>query len=186
MPFEDDKKIDEIYERRCRLVEESVELHHTRLLYYAYALTKNWHDAENIMQRLWTYVLLRMEEHNIKRESVLFDKTKKLVLDHYRANQRRPFGHADEFEENLFFAKQSQEVCDDEEELRFKNSFFAEYLDCGLTEPQKDVLWLHARYGFTYAEISERVGVAVSTIGDWIVTGRKKIAEELNRVKGNA
>ncbi|MEO5958786.1 MAG: sigma factor-like helix-turn-helix DNA-binding protein, partial [Opitutaceae bacterium] len=49
-----------------------------------------------------------------------------------------------------------------------------------LTAPQKQVLWLHARYGFTYKEIETRLGIPASTIGDWIALGRERLGAALN------
>jgi len=180
MPIRNDTQQKTITDQRARLVSEAAKEHHVTLLHYVHGMTRQWQDAENIVQDLWRYVLLHFAEHNIKRRGVLFDKARKLVIDHYRAIQRKPAMGAEELDD-FHMAKQSQELYAEEEDSRLKEHFFSEYPGLQLTDIQKEILWLHARYGFTYKEIKERTGHSISTIGDWIALGRRKLAEEINK-----
>ena len=69
----------------------------------------------------------------------------------------------------------------DAEEIALKEKFWSEYPGIHLTGEQKEVLWLHARYGFTFAEIEEKTGVSSSTACDWVAHGRDCIAKFINR-----
>ena len=179
MPVQIENQPQSVTDRRAQLLTESAREHHVSILHYVHGMTKQWQDAENIVQELWRYVLIYFPEHNIKRRGVLFDKARKLVIDHYRTTERKPAMGAAELEDH-HMAKQSREAHSTAEEARLKNSFFAEYPDLPLTDSQKNVLWLHARYGFTYHEINSMTGHSVSTIGDWIVLGRKRMAAYIN------
>ena len=158
---------------------EAAAENHVNLLHYVYGMTKQWQDAENIVQELWKYVFVYFPEHNIKRRGVLFDKARKLVYDQHKKKQRRPDMNPVELDEGLM-GKQSLEAYTPEEEQHLMERFFAEYPNLDLTAAQKHVLWLHARYGFTYSEVSQRTGVSVSTIGGWIILGRKRLADYIN------
>ena len=69
---------------------------------------------------------------------------------------------------------------DEAGEASLRARFWSEYPDIDLTALQKEALWLHARYGFTFKEIEQRLGTSSSTIGDWIALGRKKLSEAIN------
>lgn len=137
------------------------------------------------------YVLLTFPEHNIDRRGVLFDKARKLVIDHYRANQRRPSGHSDAIFEENFYCKQNREALTHGEESILKASFFSEYPDINLTNAPKDVMWLHARYSFIYRKFLTKLATPFPRlgIGDWYcslanvllntLTTKFKIHEEL-------
>ncbi len=65
-------------------------------------------------------------------------------------------------------------------QAEMKERFWQGFPNVDLTDDQKHVLWLHARYGFTYQEIEAQLGIPSSTIGDWISQARKKLAAYLN------
>ena len=184
MSFRRINRSDEDFTRRTELVEQSVRDNHTYLLHYVHGMVGQWQDAENIVQDLWRYVVVHFEEHNIQRRSVLFEKARLLVIDHYRASQRKPVSGAVELEEH-HMPKMPQEAYTEAEEARLKIAFFESYPALNLTELQKEVLWLHARYGFTYEEIKTMTGKSVSTIGDWITLGRREIAKHTHK-EGNS
>lgn len=68
----------------------------------------------------------------------------------------------------------------EEEENALQKKFWSEYPGIDLTEPQKQALWLHARYGFTHKEVGQKLNIPPSTVGDWIILARKKLTETLN------
>lgn len=173
------KVIESVFDRRMVMVEGAITRHHAYLSNYLYNLTNQWQDAENLAQELWKYVLLRFEEGQIGQLSLLRRKAYQLFVDHYRKKVRRGETLAEAPAEQVN-KPISQDAYTDEEELALKNKFWSEYPSVDLTEEQKEVLWLHARYGFTYSEIEEKTGIASSTVGDWIAKGRKALREALN------
>lgn len=178
MPTSSKTSIRVPFEERVELVTESVELYQTYLLKYVNRMTNQWQDAENIVQELWKYVMVYFKDEQIKDLPLLRRKAYQLFIDHYRERKRKPAIPTDQIPERSS-AKTSQEAYTDAEELRLKVVFFEQYPNIELTSAQKDAVWMHGRYGFTHREISERTGVAASTIGDWIALGRKRIAEHL-------
>ena len=167
------------FERRLEAVSAAVDKYHAYLLNYLYRLTSQWQDAENLTQELWRVVLLNFEEDKIGTLPLLRRKAYQLFVDHYRKQVRRGETVTDCLPEiPVHGAKLA--AFSDEGEIALQKTFWAEYPDIDLTEEQKEVLWLHARYGFTYKEIEERSEVPASTVGDWIILARKKLADALN------
>ena len=179
MPQNKPRAAEAEFDRRMELVMTSVDLHHLHLRDYLFQLTHQFQDAEDLVQELWKYVLHNFPEDKIGSLSLLRVKAKQLCLDRWRAAKRRPQIATDEIPEVV--ESVSRELAfSDAEEGRLKERFWQEFYGIQLSEPQKEVLWLHARYGFTYQEIEQQTGVPSSTVGDWIAKGRHMIAEYLN------
>lgn len=170
---------DAVFERRLAAVTQAVDSYHTYLLDYLHRLTRQWQDAENLLQDLWRTVLMNFDEDKIGVLPLLRRKAHQLFIDHYRKLKRRGEVLADEIPETPVQGYGFSAITDEGEEA-LKARFWSEYPGIELTAQQKETLWLHARYGFTYKEIEERTGIAASTVGDWIVLGRKKLSEILN------
>ena len=168
------------FEDRVELVTEAVDLYQTYLLHYVNRMTNQWQDAENIVQELWKFVTIYFKDEQIKQLPLLRRKAYQLFIDHYRAIKRRPMVITDELPDKPS-PKSAQEAYSHAEELRLRDVFYEQYPGIDLSPEQKNVLWLHARYGFTHKEISGMTGVASSTVGDWTKLARKRIAEYINR-----
>lgn len=170
---------DAAFERRLAAVSEAVDDHHTYLLDYLYRMTHQWQDAENLLQDLWKHVLLNFEEDKINCMPLLRRKAYQLFVDHYRRQVRRGEILSDNLPDVPVQPASYADATDAGEAL-LKARFWSEYPTLDLTEHQKDVLWLNARYGYTYKEIEEKTGIAASTVGDWIALARKKLADIIN------
>lgn len=166
------------FERKMALVSQAVSDYHAYLREYLYRMTRQWQDAENLLQDLWRHVLLNFDEDKIQCLPLLRRKAYQLFIDHYRRQVRRGEILSDELPEVPVSGARASITDDDEAGL--KKKFWADYPKIELTEQQKDALWLHARYGFTFKEIEKQLGVPASTVGDWITLGRKKLAEAIN------
>jgi RNA polymerase sigma factor (sigma-70 family) len=167
------------FQHRMEEVMASVDLHHIHLRDYLYRLTRQWQDAEDILQELWRYVLLYFPEEKIGSLSLLRRKGYQLFVDHYRAAKRRPEILSEELPE-IAGRSATQTSFSDAGEAELKQRFWAEFHGVDLTEEQKNILWLHARYGLTYQEVEQKTGVPSSTVGDWVALGRARLAEYLN------
>lgn len=170
---------EEAFERRLAAVSQAVDDHHAYLLDYLHRMTRQYQDAENLLQDLWKHVLLHFDEDKIGCMPLLRRKAYQLFVDHYRRQVRRGEILSDEPPEVPVQPTTFADASDAGEEA-VKVRFWSEYPTLDLTEQQKDILWLSARYGYTYKEIEEKTGVAASTVGDWIAIGRKKLAEIIN------
>ncbi|MFD2257707.1 RNA polymerase sigma factor [Luteolibacter algae] len=169
-----------VFERRKVAVKQSIDEYHGYLQNYLYGLTRQWQDAENLLQDLWQYVLLRFKEDQIGSLPLLRKKAYQLFIDHYRRMVRRGETLSDSPPEPVT-RPMTPDAYTDAEEIALKEKFWSEYPGIDLTEEQKEVLWLHARYGFTFAEIEEKTGVSSSTACDWVAHGRDCIAKFINR-----
>lgn len=169
-----------VFNARLEKVMVAVDLHHCILHDYLYRLTRHWQDAEDILQDLWRYVLLHFPEDKIDSLSLLRRKAYQLFVDHYRAAKRRPELVEGELPE-MPTTGQLQPAVTDAGEAQMKSRFWGEFHGIELTDQQKDVLWLHGRYGQTYQEIAQATGIAPSTVGDWITLGRERLADYLNQ-----
>lgn len=179
MPDSESRTGEAVFQQRLDKVMASVDLYHTHLQDYLYRLTRQWQDAEDILQELWRYVLLYFPEEKIDSLSLLRRKAYQLFVDHYRAAKRRPEVLTDELPE-LAVSGAGQTSFSDAGEAEMKERFWREFHGVELSDAQKDVLWHHARYGRTYQEIERELGVPASTVGDWIALGRERLAEYLN------
>jgi RNA polymerase sigma factor (sigma-70 family) len=169
---------DAAFDRRLDRVMRSVDLHHTLLLGYLRGLTRHRQDAEDLAQELWRYVLLRFKEEQIGCLPLLRHKAYQLFVDHYRTRLRRRETLTDTLTEQAAVVVREQRFSATEE-AALQERFWSEYPGLDLTAQQKEVLWLHARYGLTYKEIEARLGIAASTIGDWIAVGRARLGAAL-------
>ncbi len=169
---------DDVFERRLIAVTQSVDDYHTYLRDYLFRLTRQYQDAENLLQDLWRHVLLHFQEDQIHALPLLRRKAYQLFIDYYRRKARRGEILADELPEVP--AQRQAHAFTAEDESAFRDKFWSEYPGIELTSPQKEALWLHARYGFTCKEIETRLNVPASTIGDWIMLGRKRLSDWIN------
>lgn len=167
------------FERRKALVMRSVDLYQDYLMYDAYEKTRNWHDAENLMQDLWEHVLLHFREEYIGNLGILRRKLFQKFVDEYRYKKRRSEVLTDRPPEPAE-PSAAAEALTDAEEAALKVRFWEEYPDIALTDLQKQAVWLHARFGYTYQEVAQKIGVPKSTIGDWIAHARTELTRYLN------
>ncbi|MCH6256486.1 RNA polymerase sigma factor [Puniceicoccaceae bacterium K14] len=171
-----------LFARRLELVSESVDLYHIYLKDYLYRLTSQWQDAENLLQDLWQHVLLHFPEEKIKVLPILRRKAWQIFIDFYRARQRRGETITDEVAEGLI-THVSIEAYTDREEQSLKETFWNGFPGIELDDQQKEVIWMHARFGFTYKEIEEKIGIPSSTVCDWVALARERLATYLNNQK---
>ena len=166
------------FARRMARVMEAVNLHHTHLVDYLRRRTRDHHTAQDIAQDLWAYVVVHFPEDQIGNLSLLRRKSYQLFVDRYRAAlRRRETITADLPDIALAAPRENHFSAAGEAELREK--FWREFPGIELDAAQREVLWQHARYGFTIKEIAARTGVAPSTVGDWIQLGRARLGAYL-------
>lgn len=170
---------DQAFARRLALVEQAVELYHRPLLDYLFRLTHNRHDAEDVLQNLWRFALLKLPAEKLLQFGLLRTKAYQLFVDHYRAQKRRPLVLLEEPPDPPAEGS-SETVHSAAEEGRLQARFWESLPGIELTDRQRELIWLHARHGYTLGELSTRWGVPVSTLGDWLQLARQRIAAVLN------
>ena len=170
---------DAVFEARIEKVMTAVDLHDAHLRDYLFRLTGQWQDAEDLTQELWKYVLLHFPSEKIDCLPLLRVKAKQLFLDHYRAVRRRSEILTDEIPETAINGE-NETYYSEEGEAELKEKFWANFPGIELSPQQREAIWLHSRYGYSYEAIGQKLATPTSTIGDWIALGRKKISNFLN------
>lgn len=99
-----------------------------------------------------------------------------MIIDQYRYRQRRKEQLTDSFAGMEPQAKPPEP--EDDAELEAK--FWADFHGIELTEQQKQCIWLHARFSYSYAEIAEKLGIGKSTVGDAVAAARRTIKTYLD------
>ncbi|WP_309385635.1 RNA polymerase sigma factor [Cerasicoccus frondis] len=168
--------LDAEFDTRVDLVMQAVDLHQTHLLHYLTGLTRNYHDAEDLLQSLWNHVLLHFKERDILSLPILRRKAYQHFVDAYRSKVRRPEDIREDYA-GIEPVARPREAYSDAEEAQLKANFWSELSGIDLTDQQKECLWLHARFSYSYSEIADRLGIGKSTVGDAITIARDKIKQ---------
>ncbi|MFD2255057.1 RNA polymerase sigma factor [Luteolibacter algae] len=166
-------------ERREKAVLEAIQEHREELMRYLIGHTGNKYDADDIFQQLWWYALRRGKPEKIVRIGWLKTKARSLFYDSIRSRDRKKETEIPEGLENKQVSLAFQlSHFDNEQEARAK--FWSEHPISDIEEEKKEALWLHARYGFTFEEVGERLNVSSSTAHEWASEARKRVANYLN------
>lgn len=161
------------FDRKLKLTEESIDRFGSYLLGYAHSLCKNTTiDADILYANLWIYVLNKFKEENISHVGFLRRKLYCSFADEWRKMQRSPLVYTETIPERTEEKGHDSSLTDEQ----IKAAFFKDH-PVDLTEKQKQALFLWALEDKTYAEISKILGVPLSTIGDWVKRGRKAIID---------
>jgi DNA-directed RNA polymerase specialized sigma24 family protein len=161
------------FARRVDFVMAAVDLYHTYLLNYLRTFTAH-HNAEDILQELWKFVVVHFPEDKINCLPLLRRKAYQLFVDDYRRNVAR--GKVMEQAKHEIGGDEARHVYDEADEERLQAKFWNEF-PVELTEEQKTVIWHHARYGLTFSEIEIELGVKASTAHDWVKMARTQLAK---------
>ena len=159
------------FARRVDFVMAAVDLYHTHLLNYLRTLTTH-HNAEDILQELWKFVVVHFPEDKIDCLPLLRRKAYQLFVDHYRREVAR--GRVIESAKYEIAPEEAKHVYDEADDERLQARFWQEF-PVELTDEQKTVIWHHARYGLTFEEIELELGVKASTAHDWVKLARKQL-----------
>lgn len=169
---------DVAFERRMELVMQAFDQYQMGLLYYLNSLTRNVHDAEDLLQSLWRHVLLYFPEKDILNIAFLRRKAYQLFVDVYRRRQSRAETLVENYDEFELEAGH-QEPCSEAEELALQQKFWSEFPGIGLSDFQRQCLWLHARHELSYSVIARKLGVGKSTVGDAVTKARSALKSYL-------
>ena len=144
------------------------------------SIVQNRQDAEEVYQDLWVKVFQEWEIDKIGEVNLLKWKARLMAIDRYRAIAARPKQLSINDVVHGMRKAIPMDACTSEEEIAFKKKFWSEFPGLELDDEKKEVFWLHARYGFTYAELKEKLGLSTSTTGGWIEKAREALQNYLN------
>ena len=168
-------------ERKKMALVESITKNGDRLMGFIVSIMNNRQDAEEVYQEFWIKAFKEWSSELIGETNFLFWKACFMAYD-YRDKVSRRREHA--LIEEIFGSPAqavSQDAYTRSEEIALKEKFWSEYPGIEIAEEKKEVLWLHARYGFTYGEIEKITGIARSTTGDWIADARRALKDFINQ-----
>jgi len=167
-----------VFDRRMVQIGELVKTHHQYLVNVVYRRIGNYQDAEDVVSRLWVYVLKHPKFEAMRSLPQLRRKAHFLSLDLHRSRKNKEV-LLENFDELPMVARPDNPATA-EEEARLERNFWSELPDLPVTEEQKKATWLKVRYGYTVKEISQQLGSAPATVGDWIAKTKQAIVDYLN------
>lgn len=136
-----------------------------RLFSFICKKVKNRQDAEDIFQELWLHVINNFDDNQINSTGLSFFKCNQLIINYYKKNNKNIIRNC----ENINFLIEEIESNNDNiylnQEER-KNKFFTQYVNCEITEMEKEILWAKGALNFKLREISEKYQIPQSTIHD--------------------
>lgn len=146
--------------------------------------TGNASDAEELSQELWASVYQAFAQHQFTHVRLLQRRANQVMQDFARKRKvREGMTYTDKVEE-LAATDGFREPGNESEERALLARFWEQFPGVNLTEDQKTVFIMHARYGYKMREIADRYTLPISTIHDWITKVKRECAASLSR-KGN-
>ncbi|WP_269537045.1 RNA polymerase sigma factor [Cerasicoccus fimbriatus] len=149
------------------------------ILWYLEDCCGDYQEAENLFQQLWVSVYKTFPPEKYDHLPMVRHRAYQLYVDHVRARNTRSFvGYTDELPEPdpvSFFP----EPANQREEDALKQRFWELFPGLELEERHKQAFWLFHRYGYTVAEVAEKLASAPSTVHDWIKQVREHCGEYL-------
>lgn len=174
------RKSENDLERRKMALVESITENGDRLMGFIASIIQNRQDAEEVYQDLWIRVFQEWEIDVIGETNLLIWQARFMAYDRYRQIARRPVNVIFDDILNTLGKAVPQDAYTREEEIAMKEKLWSEFPGIELDDEIKEILWLHARYNFTYKEIGKMFGHASSTIGDKVKKARRVLNDFIN------
>lgn len=140
---------------------------------YFHRKTGNPDLADDLSQDFWVNVYKNFATHQFSHVRLLQRQALQIFLQELRRRGDRSFVELSDELPQLVTSPEPQEPTNQAEEAALKTRFWEQFHGIDLTEKQKDVFWLKARYGYNVTEIATKYGLPTSTVQDWI----KKVKE---------
>lgn len=167
------------FDERMAAIERTIDAYHVYIETYLESLTRNHADAQELANQLWLFALHKFKDEHLESLPILRRKAYQLFVDHHRKRKRREalISVTDAVPDRPAL---SREAAGEAEERALQERFWAEFPVEDLPATHKHALYLSARYGYTVQEISRLLGAPPSTIGDWLQSARRRLADHLN------
>ena len=167
-----------IEEKKTSLINEALDRFGTNLLAYAHQLCgSNTVDADALFDDLFIYAYQKFSEDKLLHYGYYRFKIYQLFIDAWRKEKTRLDKATENIPEKPKF--KHTEAGTNYDDAKLKQSFFEEH-PVNLSARDKDLLWMWARLGLTYLEISKKTGMPKSTVADRINYARTVIVEYVN------
>ena len=145
---------------------------------FAYSLTGNHHDADDLLQNTIERLLTKGVPDNVELNKWMFRVCRNLWIDEYRSRKvRKTASELPELTENQIINEEQQQV--DKMSLQKVNSA----MDV-LPQDQRSILSLVAIQGMSYKEVSETLEIPIGTVMSRLSRARISLSQCLNNSTG--
>ncbi|WP_441002900.1 RNA polymerase sigma factor [Pseudocolwellia agarivorans] len=145
---------------------------------FAYSLTGNQHDADDLLQNTIERILTKGVPENVELNKWMFRVCRNLWIDEYRSRKvRQTAAESPELTENQIVNEEKQQ--NDKISLKQVNNA----MDV-LPHEQRSILSLVAIQGMSYKEVSETLEIPIGTVMSRLSRARISLSQCLNNSTG--
>lgn len=152
------------------LVQEQEKLHR-----FAYKLTQNTHDAEDLLQA----TLLRAIEkkHLFNEGTNLFSWTSKMMYNLFVSGYRRKVKYETQYDPESFIEREQVESS---QEVKSELNTVSEAID-RLSEDHRNILMMICVNGYAYEDVSKKLRIPLGTVRSRLSRARAGLKDILNK-----
>jgi RNA polymerase sigma-70 factor (ECF subfamily) len=145
---------------------------------FAYSLTGNQHDADDLLQNTIERILTKGVPENVELNKWMFRVCRNLWIDEYRSRKvRQTAAESPELTENQIVNEEKQQ--NDKISLQQVNNAMNV-----LPHEQRSILSLVAIQGMSYKEVSETLEIPIGTVMSRLSRARISLSQCLNNSTG--
>lgn len=148
--------------------------------------TGNQHDADDLLLQLWESVYAAFAPEQFSHIRLLQRRADQVLVSHLRKRKVRSIVELVSEYPEMPDLSGGHEIEEKDSEARLCKRFWEQFPGIKLTETEKAIFWMKARFGYTLAEIAERYKTPVSTVQDCITGVREACSASLESEKDTA
>jgi DNA-directed RNA polymerase specialized sigma24 family protein len=166
--------------RKAALV-EAMRLHGAQIYGFLLAKTGDTELAKDLAQDTWLKVYRYFEIRQFAEKGLIFNKARQVFLDHQRAAKvRRIMGYYADMSQ-VPVAAPSRAGEGQPSEAYSWDEFWSNFQGVDFDPLDQKCFWLIYRYDYTIKEVSERVGMPISTLHDRVARLMETCREILSK-----
>lgn len=167
---------------RKREIEIAISMYGARLLAFLTKRTKDPHLAEDLSQELWQHVYTKWEISKFTQYGLLQRKAYQLFIAKYRSEKlKSTYEHVDAEDVSDEIEATPLAPASRADEILLQEKFWEQFGPLNITEVQKHVMWLLFYEQRTIMEVSDMLGVPVSTLHGWCTKVRSLCLLSFNK-----
>ena len=168
-------------------LEKAMDACGSYILWYLNSLCRDQQLAEDLSSQLWVYVYNKYAIGDYQHIGYLKRKAYQIYATEMRKRKVRDFVQFVEHVPNPDVPAKMEEPANMEEEQNLHKEFWRLFIPpLEIPERNRQIFWLHARYGYTMQEIGKKLGIAHSTAHDWYQKTRQQCRDHLQQPQCNA
>lgn len=168
-------------EEREQALTDAMREYGSFIFWFLNQLSSDHAFVDDVAQLFWVHVYEKFPLEHFGEIGLLKNKAHQVFIDEARKRKVRDFvSYAEDPYESI--DKESlRDQRNDPEEPRLYEQFWERFHSLSLSETQKQIFWLHHRYGYTLAEVAGILNIASSTAHDWLKLVRSRCLNYLNK-----